>query len=111
MTEFTFFVNLTEESSKGSGVDVVLSERVKKQLRKTPSHIVTKLLAWVDSVEDQGLRLTQLTKGFHDEPLRGKKMGRRSIRLSKKWRAEYTIQNETLEIEFVFIEEVHPHDY
>ena len=85
--------------------------KVKKRLRKVPQYIVTKLLAWVDSVEECGLRATQLTKGYHDEPLKGKKSGRRSIRLSKQWRAEYTIRNEGLEVEFLLIEEVHPHDY
>lgn len=92
-------------------MDVVFSDKVKKQLKKIPEHIVAKLLAWVDSVEDCGLRITQMTKSFHDEPLKGKKFGRRSIRLSKKWRAEYTIQNHKIEIEFILIEEVHPHEY
>jgi proteic killer suppression protein len=92
-------------------VDVILSERVKKQLKKTPEHIVKKLLAWIDSVEDRGLRQTQMIKSFHDEPLKGKKTGHRSIRLSKQWRAEYTIHNNKLKVEFILIEEVHPHAY
>ena len=91
-------------------MDVRLSDKVLKKLKKTPKHIGTKLLAWANLVRSQGLRKTQLIQGFHDEPLKGAKSGRRSIRLSKKWRAEYTINSDGI-IEFILVEEVHPHDY
>jgi proteic killer suppression protein len=68
------------------------------------------LLAWAGLVRKNGLQYTQTLKGFHDEPLKGNKKERRSIRLSKQWRAEYTI-NQDGNIEFVLVEEVHPHDY
>ncbi len=51
----------------------------------------------------------QKIKGYHDEPLKGKRKGQRSIRLSKSYRAIYTIKKN--EIEFVSIEEVNKHDY
>lgn len=65
-------------------MEVELSQKVKKQLKKTPSHIAIKLHSWANSVRNRGLQYTQLLKGFHDEPLKGSKKGRRSIRLSKQ---------------------------
>jgi proteic killer suppression protein len=48
--------------------------------------------------------------GFHDEPLKGKRAGQRSIRLSRSYRAIYrTVRDETLL--FVCVEEVTKHAY
>jgi toxin HigB-1 len=47
--------------------------------------------------------------GFHDEPLRGKRAGQRSIRLSRAYRAIYRVVDDV--IEFALVEEVHKHDY
>ena len=88
---------------------VEISSRAKKELKKVPKYIVTKLLAWIDSVEEYGLSETSKVKGYHDEPLIGKRKGQRSVRLSKSYRAIYIIKKE--EIEFVLIEEVNKHDY
>lgn len=91
-------------------MDVKLSPKVLKQLKKCPQHIGIKLQLWANQVRTSGLRHAQTIKGFHDEPLRGSKKGRRSIRLSKQWRAEYIITEEG-KIEFILVLEVHPHDY
>ena len=55
--------------------------------------------------ETQGRR----TPGWHDEPLKGKRKGQRSIRRSIKWRASYTEQSDC-EITFVLVEEINPHE-
>jgi proteic killer suppression protein len=47
--------------------------------------------------------------GFHDEPLKGDRLGQRSIRLNKTWRAIYEVQGG--EAQFVSVEEVTPHKY
>ncbi len=88
---------------------VEISSSAKKDIKKVPKYIVTKLLAWVVSVEEYGLAETSKVKGFHDEPLTGKRKGQRSIRLSRSYRAIYKIKKN--EIEFVSIEEVNKHDY
>jgi proteic killer suppression protein len=49
--------------------------------------------------------------GFHDEPLKGKRSGPRSIRLSKSYRAIYRIEKDTKDEEFVHVEEVTKHEY
>jgi proteic killer suppression protein len=67
-------------------------------------------MAWIESVEEDGLEMTRRVPGFHDEPLKGKRRGQRSIRLSRQWRAIYGINADDM-AEFVSIEEVTPHDY
>jgi toxin HigB-1 len=88
---------------------VELSKDVQKELKKLPSHIVTKLQAWTDMVEKIGLEEARKIPGFHDEPLKGSRQGQRSIRLSRSYRAIYVIKKDS--VEFVFVEEVHKHDY
>jgi proteic killer suppression protein len=47
--------------------------------------------------------------GYHDEPLKGDRLGQRSIRLSRSYRAIYEIKSSN--VEFVSIKEVSKHDY
>ena len=77
---------------------------------KVPVYIAVKLKAWVDDVEKRGIEEVRKTKGYHDEPLRGKRKGERSIRLSVAFRAIYIIR-EDRDIEFISVEEVNKHDY
>lgn len=89
---------------------VVLSRLAQRQVRKVPRHILAKLLAWIDSVESDGLEEVRKVPGFHDEPLQGKRRGQRSIRLSRAYRAIYEVQKDG-KVEFVSVEEVSKHDY
>ena len=52
----------------------------------------------------------QKIKGFHDEPLKGKRSGQRSIRLNKAYRAIYTIGQDG-GVEIVEVHEVSKHEY
>lgn len=89
---------------------VTLSRRARKDLKAAPRHVATKLLYWISEVEKRGLEEARKYPGFHDEPLRGKRQGQRSIRLSKAYRAMYVIRRDG-SAEFVSIEEVTKHDY
>ena len=89
---------------------VVIAERARRQLRPAPRHIVDKLMAWIEAVEEDGLEATRRVPGFHDEPLKGKRRGQRSIRLSRKWRAIYEIRTDSGS-QLVSVEEVTPHAY
>lgn len=89
--------------------DVVLSDRARKQLFSVPAHVAMKLAAWVEAVQSTGLESVCRSPGYHDEPLKGRRGGQRSIRLSRAYRAIYTIRNGRAE--FVCIEEVSKHDY
>jgi proteic killer suppression protein len=90
---------------------VTISNVAQKQLRRVPEHVALKLQAWIAAVEVHGLEIVRRAPGFHDEPLRGKRTGQRSIRLSRAYRAIYQIEDKTLSIAFVQIKEVHKHDY
>ncbi|MDZ4804489.1 MAG: hypothetical protein SGI90_06485 [Candidatus Eisenbacteria bacterium] len=87
-----------------------IAEQARRQLRRVPGHIVDKLMAWIESVEEEGLEATRRVPSFHDEPLKGKRRGQRSIRLSRQWRAIYEIRTDGI-AQFVSIEEVTPHVY
>ena len=89
---------------------VELSKRVRMQLQKGPRYIVENLAAWVDDVEDRGLEEVRKISGYHDEPLHGKRLGQRSIRLTRAYRAIYRVCKDD-SIEFVSVEEISKHAY
>lgn len=89
---------------------VQLSKKAREGLKKIPAYITYKLQLWIDGVKERGLSEIRKTPGFHDEPLKGKRQGQRSIRLNKAYRAIYQI-NLDGSIEFVEIIEVNKHDY
>lgn len=78
-------------------------------MKRAPSYITDKLLNWANEVEVFGMAVVRKQKGCHDEPLKGKREGERSIRLSRQWRAIYS-EKENGSI-FVYVLEVTPHDY
>ena len=88
---------------------VKLSSLAQKQLKKLPIHIVINFQNWVEDIEERGLEEVRKTPGYHDEPLRGKLKGLRSIRLSKAYRAYYRIVEGT--IQFVRVERIDKHEY
>jgi len=67
-------------------------------------------MAWIEAVEEDGLEATRRVRGFHDESLKGKRRGQRSIRLSRQWRAIYEIRKDG-GAQLVSVEEVTPHVY
>ena len=89
---------------------VVLSKQAIKDLRSIPNYIALKLQAWIDDVTIRGLNQTRKTPGYHDEALKGKRKGQRSIRLSKAYRAIYIIDQEQ-QIRFIDVIEVNKHEY
>lgn len=89
---------------------VVVPRYVIKRLKKLPVHITLKLEAWVAAVGKLGLLQVRKVTGYHDEPLKGKRKGQRSIRLSKAYRAIYEINSKD-ELKFVEIVEVNKHEY
>lgn len=86
-----------------------MSKKALKNLLKTPMPLKKKLYTWVAAVEERGIAEVRKIPGYHDEPLKGDRLGQRSIRLSIQWRAIYKIIND--KIEFILIDEVTPHDY
>lgn len=89
---------------------VILTKPAKRDLLNVPLHIVKKLQSWIDKVENDGLNVAKKIPGYHDEPLKGKRAGQRSIRLSKAYRAIYILDLEG-KVEIVKVLEVNKHDY
>ena len=90
--------------------DVVITKQARQHLIKLPKHVVKKLQAWIDNVGYSGLREVRRVPGYHDEPLKGKRVGERSIRLTKAYRAIYKIAQDG-SIEIIMVLEVNKHDY
>jgi plasmid maintenance system killer protein len=90
---------------------VVVSEFLKRRFAsgKIPRHIVEKFESWVEAVEIDGLETVRKVKGYHDEMLRGRLLGMRSIRLTRGWRAYYRINQN--DVEFVMVERIDKHEY
>lgn len=91
-------------------MDIRISPKAKKQLKKVPNHIVRKFDYWCDLIEFIGLLEARKYKGFHDEPLSGDRKGQRSIRLSRSYRAIY-IEVEKGNYEIIEVLEVNKHEY
>jgi proteic killer suppression protein len=88
---------------------VVLTKKVIKELDSIPQFIHDKLEQWIHTVEEIGIEETRKVPGFHDEPLKGKRKGQRSIRLNRSYRAIYVISSSS--VLFVEVIEVNKHDY
>jgi proteic killer suppression protein len=89
---------------------VRLTSRAEKDLKKIPEYVVDKLNSWVDAVGHDGIIATRKISGYHDEPLKGRRNGQRSIRLNRSYRAIYAELNDG-SIEFIEIQEVSNHEY
>ena len=89
---------------------VRFSRKALKQLPSVPQRILDKLETWVRAVELDGLERVRRIPGYHDEPLKGRRLGERSVRLSRSYRAIYEIKSDP-SVEFVSIEEVSKHEY
>lgn len=90
--------------------EVYLTKQATKDLKKTPKHVALKLRAWIDDVWHQSWQIVRKVPDYHDEALKGRRKGQRSIRLSRSYRAIYEIDEEG-DIHFIRILEVNNHDY
>jgi len=87
---------------------VTIAAKAKKQLKKIPVHIVAAFRHWVLLVETTGLEEVRKIPGYHDEPLKGDRLGQRSVRLNVAYRAIYVVTSVGVSVEVI---EVNKHDY
>lgn len=91
-------------------MQVRLSKRAEKSLRKLPKPIVAGFFTWKLEVEEHGIEVVRRIPGYHDEPLEGKLRGYvRSVKLGRGYRAFYRIIGEI--VQCVLVEDVNRHDY
>jgi proteic killer suppression protein len=88
---------------------VTWSKAVDKQLGRVPNVISRKFRIWAALVEESGIHEIRKHKGFHDEPLKGKRQGQRSVRLNKAYRAMY-VEHDSGEVELIEVLEVNKHE-
>jgi toxin HigB-1 len=81
-----------------------------KQIERLPRSIQEAVFLWKESVERLGLPEVMKAKGYHDEPLKGRRAGQRSVRLNRAYRLVYE-RHDRDEIVIVGVQEVHKHDY
>ncbi|MCB9086678.1 MAG: type II toxin-antitoxin system RelE/ParE family toxin [Bdellovibrionaceae bacterium] len=91
-------------------IRIVPSDRFHRQLRRLPKHIAGAVGAWVVTVQRIGIRATRQIPGYHDEPLKGKRRGQRSVRLNRSYRLIYE-QTEDDVFTIILVLEVHNHEY
>ncbi|OFZ61096.1 MAG: hypothetical protein A2381_16430 [Bdellovibrionales bacterium RIFOXYB1_FULL_37_110] len=89
---------------------VLTSKKFEKQLKAIPSYIKEAALIWVNTVEDLGIFEVRKLKGYHDEALRGNRLGQRSVRLNRSYRLFYS-EDSSGSIHLITIDEVNKHDY
>lgn len=89
---------------------VYWTRSVERQLQVLPGYIQQKFRSWVVAVEVEGMLAVRRLKGFHDEPLKGRLAGRRSVRLNKSYRVIYFEQSDG-QVRIVQVVEVNKHEY
>ena len=72
-----------------NGTAVTWTLAVSKTLDRIPGYLRDKFHYWVDLVVRYGIREVRKQRSFHDEPLKGPLLGRRSVRLNKAYRVIY----------------------
>ncbi|MEI8346637.1 MAG: hypothetical protein WCG27_04165 [Pseudomonadota bacterium] len=91
-------------------MEKVVFDRIRKDAKKLPVFILRNLQRWAHQVEMLGIREVRKIPGYHDESLKGDRLGQRSIRLSMGYRAIYREITEGHLIQ-IRVTEVHKHDY
>ena len=89
---------------------VIWSKSINKSLEKLPDFIIRKFQAWIIAVERDGMPSVRKLKAFHDETLKGKRIGQRSVRLNRAYRVIY-IEKANGDIFIAQVIEVNKHDY
>ena len=88
---------------------VEISKNAEKDLKKLPLNIVDLFLAWVRSIQEVGLQEVRKKSSYHDEPLKGKWKGYRSVRMNRAYRVFYIVEGSA--IKFVSVHRINKHDY
>lgn len=83
-------------------------KRVPKTIGKFPPQVVRKYELWKDIVHRHGPEKLREFPGFHDESLKGDRIGQRSSRLNILHRVIYEIEAECVS---VYVIEISPHKY
>ena len=81
---------------------------IEKTCRKLPIMVAKKYELWKNLVFRHGPGKLREFTGFHDEKLKGDRVGQRSSRLSLQYRVIYAVEKD---IVTVHVLEITPHNY
>lgn len=79
-----------------------------KICRKLPVAVLKKYELWKNLVFRHGPDILREFRGFHDEKLKGSRVGQRSSRLNLQYRVIYKVEHDVIT---VYVLEITPHDY
>lgn len=88
--------------------EITVSKFAEKQLHRLPKYIAEAFYYWAETVRFRGIAEVRKLPGYHDEPLKGKRSGSRSVRLNRAYRIIYIETKIGLEIQVI---EVNKHEY
>jgi plasmid maintenance system killer protein len=81
---------------------------IEKAIAKLPLQVIRKYELWKDIVFRHGPEKLKEFPGFHDEKLKGDRLGQRSSRLNLQYRVIYMVEED---IVTVYVLEINPHEY
>jgi proteic killer suppression protein len=87
---------------------IIEHRSIEKTCRKLPSETVKKYELWKSIVFRHGPDKLREFPGFHEEKLKGERLGERSSRLSLQYRVIYTVEKEVITVRVL---EITPHKY
>ena len=82
--------------------------RIEKTIAGLPLQVIKKYELWKDIVFRHGPEKLKEFPGFHDEKLKGDRLGQRSSRLNLQYRVIYLVEED---IVTVYVLEINPHEY
>lgn len=81
---------------------------ISKTCKSLPLQVVKKYELWKDIVFRHGPDKLREFPGFHDEKLKGDRVGQRSSRLSLQYRVIYQVEKEIVTVSVI---EINAHNY
>jgi plasmid maintenance system killer protein len=82
--------------------------KIEKMIAKLPLQVLKKYELWKDIIYRHGPDKLKEFPGFHDEKLKGDRLGQRSARLNLQYRVIYMVEED---IVTVYVLEINPHEY
>jgi plasmid maintenance system killer protein len=82
--------------------------KIEKAIAKLPLQVIKKYELWKDIVYRHGPEKLKEFPGFHDEKLKGDRLGQRSSRLNLQYRVIYMVEEDIIT---VYVLEINPHEY
>ena len=88
--------------------DILEHRSIAKTCKKLPAKVVKKYELWKDIVFRHGPGKLREFPGFHDEKLKGNRVGQRSSRLTLQYRVIYKVKKERVTVSVI---DINAHKY